>query len=366
MTAELLATPFHARAAEANRLNRWENRGGFTLATAYGDGHEEAVAARFGAVMADVSWYWRIEMSGARAGEFVSRAFTRDPSALAPGAALEALWLNDGGGVRGAGKIVRLGRETFALVSPLADADWFVSAAGLYGVAARDATAEQGVLALIGPASRKILRAAGIEADVAPLGLRKLFWRGLDIALSRLGLGYEIWCEPDSALIVWDRLAAAGRGCALWPAGQAALDILAFESGVLQPGRDYAPGRDGLAPEPSAQSLGLSALIDPHHMFNGRQGWRTAGPETVLSGVLLDSETPVPNVALTRDGRAVGRILGSIASPAMRRAVAFAVMEQPAAGEGYRAGDVPCRVIDLPFLPIPAPMEATENPPAAV
>ena len=38
MSAELLrATPFHARTAEANRLNRWENRGGFTLAAAYAE-----------------------------------------------------------------------------------------------------------------------------------------------------------------------------------------------------------------------------------------------------------------------------------------------------------------------------------------
>ena len=68
MTDQLQATPFHARAVEANRLNAWENRGGFTLATHYGSAEEEAVAARFGAVIGDISWHWRAKIVGARAG----------------------------------------------------------------------------------------------------------------------------------------------------------------------------------------------------------------------------------------------------------------------------------------------------------
>ncbi|MDE2111603.1 MAG: aminomethyltransferase family protein [Alphaproteobacteria bacterium] len=368
MTQDFLrATPFHARAGEANRLNRWENRNGFTLSSSYGDPHGEALAVRFGAVLADISWHWRVMLAGARVLEFVSRLVTRDVSRLEPGAAAPALWLNDGGAVRGAGTVVRFGVETFLLTSETADADWIARAAALYGVAVHDLASEQGVLAVAGVTAAKVLAAAGLDADVAPLALRKFFWRGLDLAVSRLGAGYEVWCEPDDALIVWDRLVAAGAPFALSPAGQNALDVLSLESGVVRPGFDFAPARDGFASEPSPHSLGLAPLIDAEHVCNGRTA--AAGPQKILAGILLPSETPLPQAALARAGRAAGRTLGSLYSPALRRAIALAAVDAEAAAPGTEltAGGQVCRVAALPFLPPPAPMRPpTETPPGSV
>jgi aminomethyltransferase len=363
MTA-LRATPFFARVAEANKLNEWENRNGFTLSS--GDARE-ALAARFGAIMADVSWHGRAAISGAHAGEFVSRLLTRDVSRLQPGEALKALWLNDAGGVRGVGTVARLGAESFVLVSAVEDFGWIADAAALYGAAVRDVTEEEGVLTLLGPAAGKVLAAAGLEAELEPLALRKFFWRGLDVTLSRLGDGYELWCAPDDALIVWDRIVKAGNAFALCAAGQRALDLLDLESGIVQPGRDFAPARDGFSSEPSPQSLGLIGLVDRDHVFNGRAG--AAGPEKVLAGILFDSETPAPRTVLTRGGFAVGRTLGSLVSPALRRAIALAVVDADAAAPGtaLTAAGVACRTTTLPFLPTPAPLPpATENPPPGV
>ena len=344
----LSATPFHARTAEANKLNAWETRNGFTLAS--GD-PGEAVAARFGAVVADISWRWRASISGARAGEFVSRLLTRDPARLQPGEGLRTLWLNDSGGVRGLGTLARMGRDAFLLISAVDDLGWLADSAALYGVEVRDVTHNEGVLALIGPATGKILAAAGLEGELQPFGLRKLFWRGLDVTLSRFGDGIELWCAPDDALIVWDRLATAGRPFALCPAGQRALDILDLERGIVQPGRDFTPARDGFSPKPSQQSLGLGALVEPDHMFNGRAG--ALGPGKVLTGILFDSETPAPQTALLRGGVAVGHTLGSLVSPALRRAIALAAMDAAAAAPGtaLTASGAPCRTCALPFLP---------------
>ncbi|HEY0283403.1 MAG TPA: hypothetical protein VGC27_12360 [Rhizomicrobium sp.] len=365
MTA-LRATPFHVRAAETNRLNAWENRNGFTLAS--GD-PGEALAARFGAIMADISWQARAAITGARAGEFVSRLLTRDASRLQPGEALKALWLNDAGGVRGLGTIVRLGAESFVLVSAVEDFAWLTEAAALYGVAVRDVTAEEGVLALIGPAAGKVLAAAGLETDPGPLALRKFFWRGLDVTISRLNDGYELWCAPDDALIVWDRIAKAGSVFALCPAGQRALDIIDLESGIVRPGRDFAPARDGFSPEPSPQSLGLSGLVDRDCIFNGRAGYLAGGGGKALAGILFDSETPMPQTVLMRGNLAVGSTLDSLVSPALRRAAALAILETDAAAPGtaLTAGGAACRTCALPFLPTPAPLApATENPPPGV
>ena len=149
----LLATPFHARAVEANRCNVWENRQGYTLASHYGSVAEEAVAARFGAVLVDLSWRWQATFSGGAVEAFVARAFSRNGAALASGMSLEVLWLNDAGAVRGQGTLWRLAPERFVLLSPQDDRDWLFYAATLFGVSCCDQSSN-GMLALIGPTAR--------------------------------------------------------------------------------------------------------------------------------------------------------------------------------------------------------------------
>ena len=361
-TEPLRATPFFTRTAEANRLNRWENRGGFTLATSYGDPHAEAVAARFGAVLADISWHWRVAIVGERAEEFVSCLFTRDVSKLAPGASSDTLWLNDGGGVRGIGSLLRTGRDSFLLISEAADMPWISQAALLYGVTIRDVTTEQGVLKLAGPFAAKVLEAAGLNIDLAPHALRKYFWKGLEVALSRLG-GYEVWCTPDDALIVWDRLVEAGHSFALCPAGQTAMDIFVMESGMLRPRHDFEPARDGFSPEPSVRSLGLLDHVEQDHDFNGRAGVLAGTGGKVLAGLLLDSDVPAPHMLLMRNGHPVGRTLGSLFSFALDRAIALAVLEPDASAPGTAlqiAGSSGLTAA-LPFLPNPVPILASDG-----
>ncbi len=360
MTETLCATPFHARAAEANRFNTWETRAGFTLSSYYGSAEEEAVAARFGAVLADISWHWRVRISGVRACEFVAYCFTRDTLALSIGAALNVLWLNDSGAVRGTGTVIRETRDSFMLVSTQEDMGWLSGAASLYDVAIDECEAE-GVLTLIGPLAARVVAVAGLDADVLPLSKGRQHWAGLGVSLSRLGVGFEIWCDPDDALIVWDRLMAAGRSFALVPAGQVALDTIEFESAVMRAGRDFAPARDDFVAQPLPQSLGLCALIDRAHMFNGRSGYLAGGPETTLWGVLLDTYVPLAGMPLTQEGHVVGRTIAARYSPALQRVIAYAILNEPAPAGDLQVGSALCRTIGLPFLPIPGAMAPTET-----
>ncbi len=360
MTLE--ASPFHARAVEANRLNAWENRGAVTLAAHYGSVAEEAIAARFGAVLVDVSWYWRVELSGDQAPALVSRLFTRDAAALGIGAAMDVLWLSDGGAVRGQGTVIRLDRTRFLLAAAAEDADWIENAARLYHVRVEDRSRQQGALVVIGPAAGKVLNAAGLPTDLAPLSSRSFDWRGLPVRLARLGPGLTIGCNADDALIVWDRLVAAGRPFALMPAGQSALDILETESGIVRPLRDYTPAREGFAAEPTPQALGLTALVDRAHLFNGRAGVLAAGPDTLVTGLLVEGE-PLPGTPILRGTETVGRTLGCRFSPAMQRPIALAVFPDPRPEGPFTIGGSVCRPVGLPFLPIPA---ATETDVAAV
>lgn len=365
------ATPFHMRGAAFNRGNAWTTRNGWTLSRVYSSVEGEALAARSAVVMSDITWRWRVTIEGPQAANFLSRLATKSLAELSPGVAAKALWLADGGAVRGAGLFARFGREAYALAASAPDADWLAQGAALFGVTVRDISAEQGGLAIVGPYAAHVLRAAGLACDLAPLAFRKLFWRGLDITLSRWGEheGYEIWCAAEDGPLVWDRLMKAGDGYGIVPAGLGAMDVLDIEAGILRPGRDYKAASDTHACAPTPMSLGLETLIDTEHGgFNGRAAWTAAREnETyVLAGIEIESDTPAAHTPLQCAGVMVGHTLASVYSPALRRAIALAKVEKSAATTGTRLSLTlaPCAqvpefrtvhayVAEMPFLPAP-------------
>ncbi len=370
----LRRTPFHDRAAEANRDNAWLPRGGFTLAAHYTSIAEEALAARLRVAMADISWRWRVALEGGRAGEMLSHLVTRDATKLAPGEALKALWLTDGAGVRGAGVVVRCASDAFLLASAAPDAAWFERAAVRFGVDVREKCGAG--LAVIGPYAAYVLRQAELDAILDPLRFRKVRWNGLDVTLSRWGEhgGYEIWCEGDDAPLVWDRIARAGEAFGILPAGVGAMDVLDIEAGVLRPERDYDPARSAADTAPSPQSLGLERLIDEQHTdFTGRRGLLAArqAEQTTIVGLEIESDQPASHTPLIVGGRTVGHAVASCYSPALRRAIAIARMETTASEAGTMLmltlaptrrhrefREVGARVARLPFLPAPDPLPA--------
>jgi aminomethyltransferase len=371
MTTPLVrATPFHGRAAAANLENAWQTRNGITLSSFYSDTNDEALAARLRVAMADISWRWRVMLEGPRVVEFLGKLVTRDVSKLSPGTSLKALWLADGGGVRGAGVFARYGRETFLLAASSPDRDWITAAAATCDVKLRDMN-DEGGLAIVGPYAQATVQAAQLATDLEPLAFRKLSWRGIDITLSRFGEhgGYEIWCAPDDGMLVWDRIARAGESFGLKPAGLAAMDLFDLEAGIARPERDYDPARDGNASGPSPVALGVESLIDVEHQaFNGRAAYlasREKEPKR-LAGIELESDIPAPFTPLLIKDRVVGHTLRSVWSPSLRRAVALAQIDVSAFAPGTRltltlppSRAIPelrtadARVTALPFLKVP-------------
>ncbi len=369
--AQIRATPFHGRAAASNPLNRWAARNGFTLALDYGDAQAEALAARTNVVLADISWRWRIFLEGAQASACLTRLMTKNAGFLTPGQSLKALWLNDGGAVRGAGVVARYASDRLLLVSAATDAVWIMEAAQQYEVSVRDVTEQEGGLALIGPHADAVLRAAGLVAEIPLLGFQKLFWRGLDVTISRWGElnGYEIWCKAEDCFALWDRLMRDGVSFGIRPAGLAAMDVLDVEAGIQRPGRDYVPANDGFASTPAPDSLGLESLIEEKQTsFNGCAAWlaNRGKSKTAIVGIEIHSETPAPFVPLLHNGRFAGNTLTSVRSPFLRRAIALAQVEKPLAKPGtefvmalplslasQEHRSVAAQVVDLPFVEAP-------------
>jgi aminomethyltransferase len=369
----LRASPFHARAADANRDNAWITRNGMTLAARYDDAEDEALAARLNVAIADISWRWRIACEGASAEAFLSRLMTRDAAGLAPGTSFKALWLSDAGGVRGAGLVARFGRETFQLVATAPDSEWIMSAAAMMGVQMRDVALETGGLAVIGPYANATLKAAELDAELEPLSFRKLSWRGIDVTVSRWGEhgGVEIWCAPDDGVLVWDRLMRAGDAFGIVPAGVAAMDILDLEAGVPRPGLDYSPARDAAGGDPMPSAIGLETLIDDAHKgFNGMKALLAARPARKLVGLEFDSAESAPFTPVFRGEKTVGQTFRSVYSPALKRAIALATVDVEASQPGIvlsltlpatmarpELRKVSARVTRLPFLAAPVSIE---------
>ena len=356
MSEILRYTPFHGRVAGLNRLNRWTERNGFTLASDFGDACQEVLAARTRVVIADISWRWRFFVKGAQAAQCLSRLVTRNVADIAPGESVKALWLNDSGAVRGAGVIARYASDSFFVASAATDQNWFSAALSAFDVTLVDVMEQEGGVALIGPYAAAVLTAAGLESDIPLLGFRKLFWRGLDVAISRWGEqnGYEIWCAADDCYLLWDRLTRAGAPFGIEPAGLSAADILDIQAGVPRPARDYLPAKDGFVTDPKVESLALESLVDEKHLlFNGRAAWLANRDKSkvTLVGVEFDSETPASFTALMRNGAVAGHTLASVYSPVLRRAIALAQVDRSQAAPGNTFK-----------LTLPGSLEKPENP----
>jgi aminomethyltransferase len=322
--------------------------------------------------MADVSWRSRLLLEGARAGECAARLFTRDAAQLLPGESFETAWLNDAGTLRGTGIVARLTTYSYLVVAARGDPDWISRAARLFDVSCRDVSAALCGLALVGPCAASVLAEAGI-APLAPLAIAARSWQGRKLLLSRWWHGYELWCAPEDALALWDALARAGGACALVPIGLSAMDVLDLEGGILVPGRDFLPDRAADANGPCPRMLGLASLLDEKHVeFNGRPAlFGEPKEQTVLMGVEIESQSPAPHSSIEVGGRTIGRTLHSAYSPALRRAIALALIDGrealPARSVSLSLPAVPGRaaltrvdatLVRLPFLSIAAPIFA--------
>ena len=353
MTDALLPTPFHVRTAVRNHANAWVQRGRFSVPAHYGDPHQEALTARMSAVVIDMSAEQDLSISGEGAAALLSAACGPAIRGLGIGRSDRVYWCADGGGLRGFGVLSRLGEEEFFLRAGDADIGWFASAAQHFGPSVRDVTAKRGVLLVVGPYAMPLMVAARLEAFPLEIGRpAQTDWRGISVALSRspIGEGYEISCAPDDALIVFDRLARAGRIIGARLAGENARQLLHMESGLPLVHVDFAPAREPYAQGPLPLSLGFHDPAAPAAMAQA----------PVLAALQFESDEPLSFAGLFASGSDVGRGMRSLYSPALKGAIALAQIpaRHAAAGTVLTARttdssgvrEAPAHVVPLPFL----------------
>lgn len=338
----LRQTPFHARTAAANLLNRWAAWGGYTTVLTYRDTAMEHTAIRNSASVYDLCPMVKYRIVGREAVDYLNRLTVRDVAKLTPGGVHYTVWCDDTGKVLDDGTLFRNGPQEFLLCCQERHLPWLLDSALDFDVTVREVTEEIAALSLQGPCSATVLSRAGFDVSaLKPFRMARFPFAGAEITISRTGftgdLGYELWAAPDQALPLWDHLFAAGELFGITPIGTEALNLARIEAGFLITNMDFIPADQALR-EDRARSpfeLSLDWMIDWNKgHFTGRRALlaeRDSQNSTwALVGLDIEGNIPVDgSLIYANKVKEVGYITAAAWSPSTKRNIAIAQVRRP-------------------------------------
>ena len=138
----------------------------------------------------------------------------------------------------------------------------------------RDITADYAVIGLWGPEARSVF-AAVTDRDLSNAAFAYMTAQAFEIGgipvlaqrVTYVGeLGWEIYVPAERAVLVWDRLWAAGQGVGLRACGYKAIDALRLEKGYLALAGDITPHET-----PDEAGLGFCVKTGDNNPFIGRE-----------------------------------------------------------------------------------------------
>ncbi|MBG4611289.1 DUF1989 domain-containing protein [Pseudomonas aeruginosa] len=293
---------------------------------------EEYHGCRERVAVMDLSALRKFEVIGPDAEALLNYCLTRDVRKLAVGQVVYSAMCYEHGGMLDDGTLLRLGPDTFRWIGGEDYAGiWLREQAQKLGMKVWIKSASEQIhnIAVQGPRSRELLQqliwAPATQPALAELGwFRFLLGRlddydGCPLMVSRTGytgeLGYEIWCHPDHAMQLWQRVWQLGQPLGLVPLGLHALDMLRIEAGLVFAGYEFCDQTD-----PFEAGIGFTVpLKTKQDDFIGRAALerRSAQPQRRLVGLELEGN----EVAMHGDGVFVGRAQVGVITSATRAPV---------------------------------------------
>ena len=332
-------TGFHKRTSASTR-NFTEYRG-YWLPTSFNNhgAIDEYWACRERAVIMDLSPLRKFEVLGPDAEELMQRTFTRNVRKLAIGQVAYGAMCHEHGGMIDDGTLFRLGPDNFRWIGgDDYGGIWLREQAEKLGlkVWVKSATDQIHNVAVQGPRSRDILKEFVWTPPAQPT-LEELGWfrftvgrvdefHGRPIVVSRTGytgeLGYEIFCHPDDAPLIWDKVMAAGEPHGITPLGLDALDIIRIEAGLIFAGYEFDEQTD-----PFEAGIGFSVALKHNEDFIGRAALeeRKAHPQRKLVGLeLVGNEQAAPGDCIHIGRSHIGDVTSACRSPVLKKNIALA------------------------------------------
>ncbi len=318
---------------------------GWLMPLRYTSETAEHVAVRNAAGLFDLSHMGELTVTGQDAAAALDYALVGEASAIAPGRARYTMICAADGGVIDDLIVYRLAEHQFLVVANASNAgavaaELIERSAGRSATVA-DRTAEYALIAIQGPASAGILGRL-TDTDLAALRYyagHPAAVAGHKVLLARTGYtgedGFEIFTDPADATGVWESLSAAGRRDGLVPAGLAARDSLRLEAGMPLYGNELS--RDVT---PFEAGLGRVVKLDKPGDFIGRTaltGRAKDGPALALVGLIGQTRrVPRHGYRVLWEGTERGTVTSGAPSPTLRKPIAMAYLDPPAA-EAARA-----------------------------
>jgi len=336
---------------------------GWEMPVQYTGPMPEHLAVRTAAGLFDVSHMGEFEISGAGALDLIQRLTTNDVSRLEDNQVQYSTLTNEQGGVIDDLLVYRISSEYFLLVVNAGttdkDFEWITKHADKDRVEVHDTSAAYALMALQGPRSELILQ--GVTDHM--LDRIPYYWSqkvrvdGIECRVSRTGYtgedGFEIFCDPDHALHLWNRLLVTGHELGILPCGLAARNTTRLEAAFRLYGHDMDDSTT-----PLEAGLGWVVKLAKGD-FIGRDALerqKREGLKRKLVGFeVLDRAPARDGYPILIGSQEVGQVASGSPAPFLGKNIGLAYLpiENCAVGTdisiSIRGRAVPARVVETPF-----------------
>jgi aminomethyltransferase len=190
-------------------------------------------------------------------------------------------------------------------------------------------------IALQGPAAPAILSSISntIPAKYYTL-IEKGNAAGIDCIVSRTGYtgetGFELYCKPDDAITLWEKIMEAGKSFGLIPCGLGARDTLRLEASMPLYGHEMdetiTPFEAGLA---SAVKMNKPFFIGKEALTGKEK------PGRIRTGLkITDRGIARENCPVLINGKNIGKTTSGTFCPYLKAAMAMALLDSSIAAPG--------------------------------
>jgi len=336
MTEEERRSPLHDVQVAAGAEIAWED--GWPWAMNFGgDAAGEYEAIRTATGIWDLFSTVKYEVTGADAARLIQRRFTNDLTGVPAGGVRYGAFVNADGLMVDDGNVYKHAEDRFWVMMNTAELEeWFRESAAGLDAAIAGRTPELPMISATGPTSRTLVQGL-TDFDLSSLGYFRfnpapVQVAGVSTTVLRTGfsgeLGFELVTDPDSAVTLWEALAAAGGR----PFGLDAIDLARVEAGLIIVGVDYQPG------ETSPWDVSLDRFIKPGTENVGSDALAAYGatpPKRFKTLQMQGASAPEAGAAVWKDGGEVGVLTSPATSPRLGT-IGLAILDSGVANDGEK------------------------------
>lgn len=316
---------------------------------------EEHLAVRHACGIFDVSHMGEIRVAGPDATAFLQYATLNDPAKLQPGRGQYSMLPNSRGGLIDDLYIYRDALDSYLVVCNASNTEAVIDhlkhLARDYEVQLTDESERWALLAVQGPKAAELV--SRFAPEVKELKKNRFVDTSIDgvaVRIARTGYtgedGFEIFCAPEQARALWDKLTGAGAT----PCGLGARDTLRLEAGFPLYGHELTQETNPLCTD--------YAWVVKDKAHYGREAMHNPSCERRLVGLQVTGRgIPRQGYPVYRGDTLIGEITSGSVSPLTKRGIAMAWLEQSfcdvgqEVSVGIRSQRVAATVTKPPFFP---------------